>query len=193
MFSKVLVANRGAIACRIFRTLAQMGIPSVAVYAQADADSLHVRAADEAYCLGEGAAAATYLDMDKLLDIASRCGAEAVHPGYGFLSENPEFVRRCSASDLVFIGPAAETIQAFGLKHEARRLAAAAGLPMLPGTSLLEDLPAALAAAMEIGYPVILKASAGGGGRGIRSVGSPASLEDAYESARNEAAHAFGG
>ena len=128
MFNKVLIANRGAIACRIIRTLRGMGIGAIAVYADCDADSLHVAHADEAYSLGEGAAAQTYLDMDKLLAIAARAGADAIHPGYGFLSENAEFVRRCERAGIAFIGPTPAQIEAFGLKHRARELALAAGV-----------------------------------------------------------------
>ena len=129
MFKKVLIANRGAIATRIIRTLREMGITSVAVYADVDARSLHVRQADEAYSLGEGGAADTYLNSDKVLEIARACGAEAIHPGYGFLSENATFVSACEAAGIVFIGPTPEQMQSFGLKHRAREIAAAAGVP----------------------------------------------------------------
>ncbi|MCC5797619.1 MAG: urea carboxylase [Methylophaga sp.] len=167
MFQKVLIANRGAIATRIIRTLKKLSIQSVAVYAQSDLNSLHVREADEAYCLGDGGAADTYLSMDKLFAIAKQCGAEAIHPGYGFLSENAEFVRQCEASGIVFIGPTAEQIEMFGLKHRARELASAAKVPMLPGSELLTDLASACAKANSIGYPVMLKTTAGGGGIGM--------------------------
>ncbi|MFE8070341.1 urea carboxylase [Marinobacteraceae bacterium S3BR75-40.1] len=167
MFNKVLIANRGAIGCRIIRTLREMGIRSVAVYAEADADSLHVRQADEAYCLGEGSAAATYLNQDRLFDILRESGAEAVHPGYGFLSENPDFARACEAEGVVFLGPRPEHMEAFGLKHTARLLAEEAGVPLLPGSSLLSGLEKALAEAERIGYPVMLKSTAGGGGIGM--------------------------
>lgn len=168
MFTKVLIANRGAIATRIIRTLKKMGIQSVAVYAEADARSLHVRHADEAYSLGEGGAADTYLDSQKILAIAKRCGAGAIHPGYGFLSENADFVRACEASGLAFIGPTVEQMQAFGLKHRAREIAEQVGVPLPPGTGLLVDVEEALSAARRIGYPVMLKSTAGGGGIGMQ-------------------------
>ena len=166
MFTKVLIANRGAIATRIIRTLKRMGIGSVAIYADCDADSLHVRLADEAYCLGEGGAADTYLNMDRVLQIAAESGAQAIHPGYGFLSENAAFVHRCEQSGIAFVGPTVEQMQAFGLKHRARELALQAKVPLLPGSDLLKDLDAAKAEALRIGYPVMLKSTAGGGGTG---------------------------
>lgn len=166
-FTKVLIANRGAIACRTIRTLREMGIGSVAVYAEADADSLHVRQANEAWPLGEGSAAATYLDQDKLFRIIAESGAQAIHPGYGFLSENAGFARRCEAEGVVFLGPTAEQMEQFGLKHTARELAQNAGVPLLPGTDLLDDLDNALTEAERIGYPVMLKSTAGGGGIGM--------------------------
>ena len=136
-FQKVLIANRGAIACRVIRTLKVMGITSVAVYAEADADSLHVRQADEAWPLGEGTAAQTYLDQDKLFEVVAKSGAGAIHPGYGFLSENADFARRCDREGIVFLGPTPEQMEQFGLKHTARALAEKAGVPLLPGTGLL--------------------------------------------------------
>jgi urea carboxylase len=184
MFVKVLVANRGAIATRITRTLKQMGVGSVAVYADCDSDSLHVSAADEAYCLGPGVAAETYLDIDKILAIAAKCGADAIHPGYGFLSENPGFVRRCEAAGIAFIGPTAEQIESFGLKHAARQLALAAGVPLSPGSNLLADLPHARREAASIGYPVMLKSTAGGGGIGMQLCHDEDELSAAFESVR---------
>ncbi len=183
-FDKVLIANRGAIACRIIRTLKAMGIGSVAVYAEADADSLHVRQADEAWPLGEGPAATTYLDQDRLFDIIRKSGAGAIHPGYGFLSENADFARRCEAEKVVFLGPTPEQMEAFGLKHTARSLAEQAGVPMLPGTGLLTGLDAALAEADSIGYPVMLKSTAGGGGIGMSLCHSPEDLEKSFASVR---------
>ena len=183
-FDKVLIANRGAIACRIIRTLKAMGIGSVAVYAEADADSLHVRQADEAWSLGEGPAASTYLDQDKLFDIIRKSGAGAIHPGYGFLSENADFARRCEAEDVVFLGPTPEQMEAFGLKHTARSLAEQAGVPMLPGTGLLTGLDTALTEADSIGYPVMLKSTAGGGGIGMSLCYTPDDLEKSFESVR---------
>src|SRR5215471_13373196 len=137
MFCKVLIANRGAIACRIIRTLRRMGVASVAVYSEADRHSLHVRQADEAVCIGPAPAAQSYLNVEALLDAARRAGADAVHPGYGFLSENADFADACAAAGIVFIGPTPHQMQEFGLKHTARRVAAENGLPLLPGTGLL--------------------------------------------------------
>jgi urea carboxylase len=184
MFAKVLIANRGAIACRIIRTLQAMGVGAVAVYSDADVDSLHVSAADEAYSLGPGPASQTYLDQEQLLRIARRCGAQAIHPGYGFLSENPDFARRCEAQGLVFLGPTPEQMTAFGLKHQARALAQAAQVPLLPGSGLLADVNEALAEAERIGYPVMLKSTAGGGGIGMQRCFSAAELEAAYASVK---------
>lgn len=181
-FDKVLIANRGAIACRVIRTLRAMGITSVVVYAEADADSLHVRQADEAYSLGDGTAAATYLDQDKLFDIVRKSGAGAIHPGYGFLSENADFARRCDAENVVFLGPTPEQMEEFGLKHTARALAEEAGVPLLPGTELLTDLNDALEAADSIGYPVMLKSTAGGGGIGMSRCHSAEDLSKSFES-----------
>ncbi len=191
MFTKVLIANRGAIATRIIRTLRRLGIASVAVYAESDADSLHVRHADEAWSLGEGGAAETYLNIERLLEIAVESGAQAIHPGYGFLSENAGFVERCEAAGITFIGPTAAQMQAFGLKHRARALAQAAGVPLLPGSGLLTDLAAARAEAARIGYPVMLKSSAGGGGIGMQLCHNEADLERAFESVRRLGANNF--
>ncbi|MFB0975872.1 MAG: biotin carboxylase N-terminal domain-containing protein, partial [Tolumonas sp.] len=184
MFSKVLIANRGAIACRIIRTLKEMGVGSVAVYSEADADSRHVLDADEAWSLGEGAAAHTYLDQNKLIAIAKQTGAQAIHPGYGFLSENPDFAHRCVDEGLVFLGPTPEQMVAFGLKHEARALAEAANVPLLPGTGLLTSLEEALEKAETIGYPVMLKSTAGGGGIGMQRCYSADELTGAYASVK---------
>ncbi|SFX38249.1 urea carboxylase [Marinospirillum alkaliphilum] len=181
MFSKVLIANRGAIAVRLLRTLKKLGITSVVVYHASDARSLHVQLADEAWPLGDGSAAETYLNMDLLLDIARQSGAEAIHPGYGFLSEKPEFVRRCEAAGLVFIGPTAEQMEMFGLKHRARELAQAAGVPLLPGSELLQDLEAACQVAAAIGYPVMLKSTAGGGGIGMQVCADETALREGFE------------
>jgi len=180
--TKVLIANRGAIACRIIRTLKAMGITSVAVYAEADFDSLHVRQANEACSLGEGNAAATYLNQERLFEILRHSGAQAVHPGYGFLSENPDFARRCEAEGIVFLGPRPEQMEQFGLKHTARDLAERAGVPLLPGTGLLSDLEEAVAAAAEIGYPVMLKSTAGGGGIGMSRCHTEDELRKSFES-----------
>lgn len=180
--NKVLIANRGAIACRIIRTLKDMGIASVAVYNDADADSLHVRQADEAIPLGTGTAAETYLDQAKLFAIIEQTGAQAVHPGYGFLSENAEFARRCEYEGVAFLGPRPAQMEAFGLKHTARELAEKAGVPLLPGSGLLDSLDAALGEAERIGYPVMLKSTAGGGGIGMSRCFSREDLEKSFAS-----------
>ena len=184
MFTKLLIANRGAIAVRIIRTLKKMGIQSVVVYAESDADSLHVSMADEAYSLGEGAAAATYLNQQKIIDIAKQSGAEAIHPGYGFLSENADFCRLCDSEDIVFLGPQPNNMEAFGLKHRARELAENSEVPLLPGSELLTDLQEARRVAETVGYPVMLKSTAGGGGIGMSRCDSDQELIDAFESVR---------
>ena len=168
MFDKVLIANRGAIACRILRTLRELDITGVAVYSEADLASRHVSEAPIAHSLGDGPASATYLDVAKILDIARRDNVQAIHPGYGFLSENAEFGEACEAAGIAFIGPTPAQLRAFGLKHTARAIAAEQGVPMLEGTGLLRRRDAALQAAARIGYPVMLKSTAGGGGIGMR-------------------------
>ncbi|MGG4467677.1 urea carboxylase [Paenibacillus alvei] len=182
MYSKVLIANRGAIAVRIERTLKKLGIASVAVYTKADQDSLHVDLADEAVLIGEGAAKDSYLNAELLLKIAKDTGAQAIHPGYGFLSENADFARTCFENDISFIGPTPEQIELFGLKHSAREIAKKANVPMLPGTALITDLPTALTSAASIGYPVMLKSTAGGGGIGMRVCEDESALQHAFES-----------
>ncbi len=191
MLNKILIANRGAIATRIIRTLRQLNLSAVAVYADSDADSLHIRHADEAYCLGEGDAAATYLNSDKILQIARDCGAQAIHPGYGFLSENAEFVERCEAEGIAFIGPTPEQIRAFGLKHRARELAESAHVPLLPGSGVLSDLHSARLEAERIGYPVMLKSSAGGGGIGMQLCHDARELSSAFDSVKRLSANNF--
>lgn len=181
MFDKVLIANRGAIAVRIERTLKKMGIASVGVYSEADKDSLHVINADETVYLGDGSAKETYLDVKKILDAALKTGAKAVHPGYGFLSENTEFASECEKNGIKFIGPTSEQIKLFGLKHSARALAEKAGVPLLSGTGLLSGVEEALEAAEKIGYPVMLKSTAGGGGIGIRICENAQELADSYD------------
>ncbi|MEM5339309.1 urea carboxylase [Paraburkholderia azotifigens] len=168
MFDKVLIANRGAIACRILRTLRELNVEGVAVYSEADRASRHVSLADTACSLGDGAASVTYLDIAKILEIARAQGAQAIHPGYGFLSENAAFAEACEAAGIAFIGPTPAQLRAFGLKHTARAIAAEQGVPMLEGTGLLDGLDAALEAAKRVGYPVMLKSTAGGGGIGMR-------------------------
>ena len=191
MINTVLIANRGAIATRIIRTLKRMGIRAVAVYAEGDAESLHVRHADEAYSLGEGDATATYLNTGKLFAIAHKSGAQAIHPGYGFLSENANFVRRCEQEGIAFIGPTPEQMEAFGLKHRARDLATQANVPLLPGTGVLDTLEEALSEAERIGYPVMLKSSAGGGGIGMQLCQSETELRSAWVSVRRLSANNF--
>lgn len=191
MFSKVLIANRGAIATRIIRTLNKLNVNSVAIYAESDHQSLHVRHADEAYSLGEGNAAATYLDMEKIIDIAKKCGAQAIHPGYGFLSENSEFVKLCEQNNIAFIGPTTDQIQVFGLKHEARDLAEKANVPLAPGSGLLKDLAAAIEIAQQIGYPVMLKSTAGGGGIGMQLCQNQSDLENAFDSVKRLGSNNF--
>ncbi len=181
MFKKVLIANRGAIACRIIRTLKAMGVGSVAVYSKTDAHSLHVRQADEAVWIGEAPASASYLDMERVLDAAEQSGAEAIHPGYGFLSENASFAQACEERGLCFLGPTPQQMRDFGLKHSARALAEASGLPLLPGTGLLEDLEQARREARRIGYPVMLKSTAGGGGIGMQLCRDEVTLGAAFE------------
>jgi urea carboxylase len=179
-FDTVLIANRGAIATRIIRTLRRMGLRSVAVYSDADEGSLHVSEADEAICIGGARATDSYLNIDAILDAARRSGAGAIHPGYGFLAENVEFAEACAAAGIVFIGPTVENIRTFGLKHSARSLAAAHGVPLAPGTELLTNEAEAIAGAREIGFPVMLKATAGGGGIGMRICEDEAAVREGF-------------
>lgn len=189
--TKVLIANRGAIATRIIRTLKKMQLGSVAIYAESDADSLHVRHANESYCLGEGAASDTYLDMDKIIAIAKKTGAQAIHPGYGFLSENASFVKRCEQEGLIFIGPTLEQMTTFGLKHTARRLAEQANVPLSPGTDLLNSLDEALESTKVIGFPVMLKSTAGGGGIGMQLCHSIDDVASYFETVKRLGASNF--
>jgi urea carboxylase len=184
MFDKLLIANRGAIACRILRTLRDLKVQGVAVYSEADAASLHLLQADEAHSLGEGAAAGTYLAVDKILAIAKATGARAIHPGYGFLSENAAFAQACEDVGIAFVGPTPEQLRVFGLKHTARALAKAHGVPMLEGTELLDSLADALTAAQAIGYPVMLKSTAGGGGIGMRVCRDADELSESFEAVK---------
>ncbi|KPB82253.1 Urea amidolyase -like proteinue [Pseudomonas syringae pv. maculicola] len=184
MFDKLLIANRGAIACRILRTLRTLQVKGVAVYSEADAASLHLMQADEAHSLGEGGAAGTYLAMDKILAIAKASGARAIHPGYGFLSENAAFAQACEDAGIAFVGPTPEQLRVFGLKHTARALARQHGVPMLEGTELLDSVESAIAAARDIGYPVMLKSTAGGGGIGMRVCRSAEELADSFEAVK---------
>jgi acetyl-CoA carboxylase, biotin carboxylase subunit len=191
MFGRVLVANRGEIAVRVIRGLHQLGIEAVAVYSTADRDALHVHMADRAVHIGPPPAAESYLRIPSVIAAAVTTGCEAVHPGYGFLAENPAFVEACADNELVFVGPPAKVMAAMGDKVEARRAMRAAGVPIVPGTDGATTIGAARAAAEEIGYPVLLKAAAGGGGKGMRVVESPDDLEDAFGTAAAEAESAF--
>ncbi|MCI0356789.1 MAG: acetyl-CoA carboxylase biotin carboxylase subunit [Acidobacteria bacterium] len=193
MFRKVLIANRGEIAVRIVCACREMGLRSVAVYSDVDRAALHVRWADEAFAIGPAAAAESYLNTAKLLEAARRSGAEAIHPGYGFLSEDAAFARACADAGVKFIGPSPAAMEAMGSKTSARRSMQAAGVPVVPGTMRgLNSGAEADRAAREIGYPVLLKAAAGGGGKGMRAVASPSELAAALEAARSEALRAFG-
>lgn len=193
MFKKILIANRGEIAVRVIRACHEMGIAAVAVYSEVDRASLHVRKADEAYPIGPAAAKESYLNIEKIIDVAKRSGAEAIHPGYGFLSENPNFAKACADAGVKFIGPTAASMQAMGSKTRARQAMERAGVPTVPGTSRgLDSLVQAQAVAARIGYPIMLKAAAGGGGKGMRLVHSREELKSALESAQSEAERAFG-
>jgi acetyl-CoA carboxylase, biotin carboxylase subunit len=191
MFSRVLVANRGEIAVRVIRALHELGIEAVAVYSTADAGAMHTRLADRAVCIGPAAAGESYLRIPSVVAAGETTGCDAVHPGYGFLAENPEFVRACEDNDLVFIGPDADVMARMGDKVEAKRELADAGVPLVPGTEAV-GAEEVRGAAAEIGYPVLLKASAGGGGKGMRAVDSPAELDASFERASAEALAAFG-
>ena len=191
-FSRVLVANRGEIAVRVIRALHELGAEAVAVYSTADREALHVRLADDAVCLGPPAAAESYLRIPNVVAAAVTMGCEAVHPGYGFLSENPAFARACAESDLVFVGPTPEVMERLGDKAVAKEELRAAGVPLVPGTSGPATLAEIRPVAAEVGYPVLLKATAGGGGRGMRRVEAPEHLEEAFAAASAEADAAFG-
>ncbi len=191
MFSKILVANRGEIAVRIIRACKEMGIASVAVFSEADRHALHVALADESYCIGPAEAGESYLRQDRILSVALISGAQAIHPGYGFLSENPHFAALCQKNGVAFIGPSAQTMEQIGDKAVIKRMMADAGLSVIPGTEALDGVQEARERAAQIGYPVMLKACAGGGGRGIRLVRSEAELESAYAQAVAEGQAAF--
>ncbi len=190
MFSRVLVANRGEIAVRVVHALHELDVEAVAVYSTVDRGALHTRLADQAVCIGPPAAAESYLNIPSVIAAAETTGCQAVHPGYGFLAENPDFVRSCEENDLVFIGPDADVMARMGDKVEAKRELAAAGIPLVPGTEAVR-LEEARLAADEIGYPVLLKAAAGGGGKGMRLVQTPDDLESSYQRASAEALAAF--
>jgi len=192
VFTRVLVANRGEIAVRVIRALHELGIEAVAVYSTADADALHVRLADRAVRIGPPPVGQSYLSIPAIIAAAETTGCEAVHPGYGFLSENADFVRACEENDLVFIGPSAEVMERMGDKARAKAEMRAAGVPLVPGTEGIAGPDEALAAAEELGFPVLLKAAAGGGGKGMRAVSERGDLHDAYDRAAAEAQAAFG-
>ena len=193
MFKKILIANRGEIAVRVIRACRELGILSAAVYSDVDRPALHVLSADEAYSIGAAAATESYLNIDKILAVAKRCGADAIHPGYGFLSENARFAQACADAGIKFIGPTAASMEMMGSKTRARQEMEKAGVPFVPGTSHgLESVQQAREVAAKIGYPVMLKAAAGGGGKGMRLVHTAQELQSALEAAQSEAQRAFG-
>jgi acetyl-CoA carboxylase, biotin carboxylase subunit len=193
MFRKILIANRGEIACRVIRACREMNIATVAVYSDADSDALHVRMSDEAYRIGPAPSAESYLRWEKIIDVAKQAGVDAIHPGYGFLSENADFVRNVSNAEITFIGPPPEAMEAMGGKISARKIAIEAGVPVVPGTTEpLRSFEDAADTAERFGYPVMLKASAGGGGKGMRLVASEGELKSALENAQAEALASFG-
>jgi acetyl-CoA carboxylase biotin carboxylase subunit len=193
MFKKILIANRGEIACRVIRACREMKIATVAVHSDADADALHVRMADEAYAIGPAPSSESYLRGEKIIEVAKKSGAEAIHPGYGFLSENAEFVRAVTAAGIVFVGPPADAMESMGGKMSARKIAIEAGVPVVPGTTeALRSVEEAREIAAGMGYPVMLKASAGGGGKGMRLVADESELKSALETAQSEARGSFG-
>jgi acetyl-CoA carboxylase biotin carboxylase subunit len=193
MFNKILIANRGEIALRVLRACKELGIRTVAVHSTADADAMHVRLADESVCIGPPKASESYLNIPQLVAACEITGAEAVHPGYGFLSENARFAEIVEAHGIRFIGPSAEHIRIMGDKIEAKRTAQRLGIPVVPGSDgAVESVDEARRFAAEIGYPVLIKASAGGGGRGMKVAKTPDDLEEAYETARSESKAAFG-
>ena len=193
MFSKILIANRGEIACRVIRTARMLGIRTVAVYSDADLNAQHVSDADEAYHIGPAPVADSYLRAEKLIEIAQASGAQAIHPGYGFLSENAQFAKQCEDADIVFIGPPATAIESMGSKSSAKAIMAEAKVPMVPGYYGADQSLEKLCAEVEkIGYPVLIKASAGGGGKGMRIVETSADFESALESCQRESITAFG-
>jgi acetyl-CoA carboxylase biotin carboxylase subunit len=193
MFKKILIANRGEIAVRVLRACHEMGIAAVVVYSDVDRAALHVRKADEAYPIGAAAASESYLNISRILDVARRSGADAIHPGYGFLSENAKFAQACADAGVKFIGPTAAAMNAMGSKTRARQAMEKAGVPFVPGTSRgLESFEEAHQVAERIGYPVMLKAAAGGGGKGMRLVHAPEELKSSLEAARSEAERSFG-
>ncbi len=192
MFSKILIANRGEIAVRIIRSCKDMGISTVAVYSKADKDALHVALADQSYCIGEASPLDSYLNQERIISAALISGAQAIHPGYGFLSENAQFAELCLKHGIVFIGPDPEKMERLSDKEQVKQLMEEAGLPTIPGSKLLDSVEEALEAAKLIGYPVMLKARSGGGGRGIRLVRKEEEMENAFFAATSEGKSAFG-
>ncbi|MGZ5859191.1 MAG: biotin carboxylase N-terminal domain-containing protein, partial [Burkholderiaceae bacterium] len=193
MFKKILIANRGEIACRVIKTARKMGIKTVAVYSEADRDARHVELADEAVCIGPAPSKESYLVADKILAACKQTGAEAVHPGYGFLSENAEFCDKLEKAGIIFIGPKPHAMEAMGDKIASKKLAMAAKVNTIPGyTDVIEDVEHAVKIAKDIGYPVMIKASAGGGGKGLRVAHNEAEAREGFQSCRNEAKNSFG-
>ena len=193
MFSKVLIANRGEIAVRIIRACRELGIATVAVFSEPDRDALHTQLADEAVCIGPAKAAESYLNMQNIISAAVLTGAQAIHPGFGFLSENSTFAAMCEECNIKFIGPDAQTIDLMGNKSNARNTMIKANVPVTPGSDgVVPDVETAYCVAEKLGYPVVIKASAGGGGKGIRIVREKEELAQAYESAKSETKAAFG-
>lgn len=192
MFKKVLIANRGEIALRIIRACKELGIATVAIYSQADSESLHVSLADEAYCIGPAQSAKSYLHIPAIISVALTSGADAIHPGYGFMAERADFVDICNEHRIKFIGPSSQAMRAMGDKASARATMIASKVPVTPGTGLIEDIEEVKKFAKEVGYPIIIKATAGGGGKGMRIVREESELQDAFNLCRNEAKNAFG-
>ena len=192
MFNKILIANRGEIAVRIIRACREMGIATVAIYSEADKNAMHVQLADESYCVGKSPVGDSYLNIPAILTVAVQSGAQAIHPGYGLLSENAKFVKLCEQCNIEFIGPTSEMISLLGDKDKARKTMSQAGVPVTPGTDVIDDIKVAKEKAKEIGFPILIKARSGGGGRGIRLVKKESEFENAFNNARAEADAAFG-
>ena len=193
MFKKILIANRGEIACRVIRTARKMGILTVAVYSDVDRDAHHVAMADEAVCIGAAPSRESYLLGDRVIEAALKTGAQAIHPGYGFLSENPQFCKNCQENGLVFIGPPVGAIEAMGSKSAAKLIMGQASVPLVPGYHGEDQDPAVLKKSSDdMGYPVLLKATAGGGGKGMRQVWAPEEFGEALTTAKREALNSFG-
>ncbi len=192
MFSKILIANRGEIAIRVMKTCKLMGIKTVAVYSEADHDAAHVKASDEAFLIGEAAVTKSYLNMDKILEVAKNTKVDAIHPGYGLLSENQDFATKCQENGIIFIGPSTDSMQKMSLKVESRNLAKETGVPVIPGTDVIDNLEILKEKAEEIGFPIMVKASAGGGGIGMELVNDQAGLEKAFKMAQSRAKAYFG-